>query len=126
MNSSIQIDCIRNDSVWLLTFNFKANDSNATILSTINNYFKSYGGINIKTTIYVIAASNNITQMFEVYRKGPKLNLTIQMLCKLNGLIPEYINQDDIWTRRKNLSDVSFQVGLIPNNVLFLISNEVK
>jgi hypothetical protein len=126
MNSSIQIDCIRNDSVWLLTFNFKANDSNATILSTINNYFKSYGGINIKTTIYVIASSNNITQMFEVYRKGPKLNLTIQMLCKLNGLIPEYINQDDIWTRRKNLSDVSFQVGLIPNNVLFLISNEVK
>jgi hypothetical protein len=125
MNSPIQIDYIRNNSVWLITFKFEANNSDAAILSTIKEYFQNFVGLNIKTRIYVIATSNGKIEMFEVYRKGSNLEMTIQLLCKLNGEIAEYVNTDDIWTRRKNLTGVSFQVGFIPNNMLFLKNNEV-
>jgi len=125
MNSPIQIDYIRNDSVWLITFTFKANDSDATILSKINQYIQSFDGLNIKTRIYVIATSNRKIEMFEVYRKGPNLDLIIQLLCKINGQRVVYVNTDDIWTRRKNLTGVNFQVGITSNNILFLKNNEV-
>jgi len=126
MNSSIQIDYIRNDFIWLVTFKFESTDSNETILSTINEYFQSFDGLNIKTRIYVIASSNVKTQMFEVYKKSPNLDLTIQQLCKWNGQIVEYVNPGDIWTRRKNLSGVNFRVGFVPNNDFFLNNSEVK
>jgi len=125
MNSPIQIDYIRNDSVWLITFTFKANDSDATILSKINQYIQSFNGLNIKTRIYVISTSNGKIEMFEVYRKGPNLDLIIQLLCKINGQRVVYVNTDDIWTRRKNLTGVNFQVGITSNNILFLKNNEV-
>ena len=127
INFPIQIDYIRNDTVWLLTFKYETNDSDSTILSTINEYFQTFAGLNIKTRIYVIASSNEKTQMFEVYKKGPNSDITIQLLCKLNGQTAEYVNKDDIWTRRKNLTGINFRVGFVPNNIFFQNhSNEVN
>jgi hypothetical protein len=126
MNFPIRIDYIRNDTIWLITFQFEPKDSDQTVMDTINRYFQGFVGLNIKTRIYVVAFSNEKTQMFEVYKKDPNLDVTIQLLCKLNGLLPKYVNQDDIWTRRKNLTGVNFRVGYVPNNTFFQNKNEVR
>ena len=52
--------------------------------------------------------------VFEVYRKMPQLNLTISLLCNLTDKV-EYLNKNDIWMRRKDLSGAHLKIGYFPD-----------
>ena len=100
--------------------------ANVSVNKVFENH-QSFQNINLKSKIYAITMGEQL-QMFEVYRKKPAANLTVDLVCRINqkGNKIEYLNRNEIWTRRKNLSGVHFRIGYVPNDNFFLKINEVR
>jgi hypothetical protein len=94
---------------------------------SVHNVFQSFQNISLRSRIYAITTGVQI-QMFEVYKKTSAANLTVDLVCRINEKENkiEYLNKNEIWTRRRNLSGVHFRIGYVPNDNFFLKVNEVR
>jgi len=90
---------------WFFVFDFSEKDT-ISLISLIENYFKSFEDVSLNTQIYAMTSDKVI---FEVYRKMPTMSLTISLLCNLTDKI-WYLNKNDLWMRRKYLSGVHFKI----------------
>jgi hypothetical protein len=112
---------LRESNIWII-----AVEANVSIKSIIEN-LQSFQNINLKSKIYIFTMGEQ-TQVFETYRKKPDSNLTLDLICRINEKENkiEYLNKNEIWTRRKNLTGVHFRIGYVPNDNFFLKINEVR
>lgn len=98
------------NGAWFFVFDFSEKDT-ISLISLIENYFKSFEDVSLNSQIYAMTSDNVI---FEVYRKMPTMSLTISLLCNLTDKI-WYLNKNDLWMRRKDLSGVHFKIGYFPD-----------
>ncbi len=112
---------LRESNIWII-----AVEANVSIKSIIEN-LQSFQNINLKSKIYIFTMGEQ-TQVFETYRKKPDVTLTLDLICRINEKENkiEYLNKNEIWTRRKNLTGVHFRIGYVPNDNFFLKINEVR
>lgn len=113
-------------NVWLFEFSSETTHTEEMLLSSIRNYFNNFNNIFLLSEIYVLASINDSFKVFEVYRKSPKFSITVMMLCQLTKDKIQYINKNEIWTRRKDLSGIHFSVGCIKYYKLIFKKDEVK
>jgi len=111
---------------WLFVFNFNQNLSNSFSLSLIENYFLSFDKITFNSKIHILGYQEEMTYMFEVFRKMPDTNVKVSHLCSFNQTSNEivYLNDNDVLVRRKDLTGVHFRIGYIPNESFFYEENE--
>ena len=113
-------------TIWLLEFVFESTTTQKMLKAAISSYFDNFSNILLSSEVYVLAAIGNYTfQVFEIYRKSPTLNVIVMPMCEITNNKTEYLNKNQIWTRRKDLSGVHFQIGCIKNNLLVYKNNEV-
>jgi len=115
------------ESVWLFEFAFESTITEKMLQEAIINYFDNISNILLPSEVYVLTSIDNDTyQVFEVYRRSPTLKMTVIMVCQIANNKTEYLNKNPIWTRRKDLSGIHFQIGCIKNNKLVFKDNEVE
>ncbi len=105
---------------WLFVFHFNMNVSEPFLKSFLSNYFKSFTKIALNSRIYIFCYSEMVL-MFEVFRKMPDLNMTISHLCSFNQTSNAvvFLNKNDVWVRRKDLTGIHLKIGYQPNRSFF-------
>ena len=111
--------------IWLFEFFFESTTTQELLQLGISNYFRNFGNILLLSEVYVLTSFNDSFQVFEVYRKSPIFNTTVMMLCQITNNKTDYLNKNEIWTRRKDLSGVHFSIGCIKYYPLVFKKNEV-
>ena len=111
---------------WIFTFKLRRNTSEYEIIVSLRNYFDSLPNITFRSRIYALVETEYV-ELFEVYRKMPVMNLTISLLCKVdvetNGV--KFVDGNEIWSRRKDLSGVHFNITYRPDHSLISTVNNV-
>jgi len=121
---SSDINRFDNES-WLFHFQLKRNYLDQFVLSVINDYFIGFRKINLRSRLYVWLTLEKEKRLFEVYRKMFGTNLTISELCRVEENNVEIKNENQIWTRRKNLTGVHLKVAYQPTAFLNTENNVI-
>ncbi len=112
-------------NIWLFEFSFEYTNTQEGLQSVIINHFNNFSNILLLSEIYVLTSFNNTFQVFEVYRKSTTSNMTVMLLCQITKNETIFLNKNEIWTRRKDLSGVHFYIGCIKYFPLVFKSDEV-
>ena len=118
-------DTTLNKGFWLFIFQ---NNELQPATSQITDYFKLLQNIELNSRIYVTMQQLKSKMLYEVYRKSPGMNLTITSLCKSDLFKNEIeiLAEKRIWTRRKDLTGVSFVIGYVLNSSFVYEKNNVS
>ena len=104
----------------------KTNDEK-NVRDTIEEEFLIFKSIAYNSRVYVQVVTKERLFLFEVYKVTQNSTLTISMLCQMNlePLKVEFLNDRNIWQRRKNLTGVNLKIGIMLDHPLTIKGEKV-
>ena len=105
---------------WLFIFYNDKTTSEKNVRDTIEEEFLIFKSIAYNSRVYVQVVTEERLFLFEVYKVTQNSTLTISMLCQMNleHLKVEFLNDKNIWQRRKNLTGANLKIGIILDHPL--------
>jgi hypothetical protein len=112
---------------WIFQLRLSPNTPEYEIIVSVRSYFDRLPNIAFRSRIYVLVQTDDV-RLFEVYRKMSAVNLTVSLLCKLDGETSrvKFLNGYEIWARRKDLSGVHLDIVYLPDHPLISTVNKVE
>ena len=105
---------------WLIIFYSNASTDEKNAVKLIEEEFQIFRSISYNSRVYVQVETHKRLFFFEVYKVTKNSRLTISMLCQMNlePLKVEFLNDKNIWQRRKNLTGANLKIGIILDHPL--------
>ena len=112
---------------WIFQLRLSPNTPEYEIIVSVRSYFDRLPNIAFRSRIYVLVQTDDV-RLFEVYRKMSAVNLTVSQMCKLDGETRrvKFLNGNEIWARRKDLSGVHLDIVYLPDHPLISTVNKVE
>ena len=113
---------------WLFIFYNNTTTSEKNVRDTIEEEFFIFKSIAYNSRVYAQVVTNERLFLFEVYKVTQNSTLTIFMLCQMNleHLKVEFLNDKNIWQRRKNLTRANLKIGIMLDNSLTIKYEKVS
>jgi len=113
------------NGLWIVIFNATSAEN---VKQPIKEYFTNFLYLSQKSTVYSLVITNPNLLLFEVYRMTSLSELTITLLCQLESQSQrvEFLDKKPVYERRKNLTGVHLQIGVLMKSIFISSDNEVQ
>ncbi len=113
------------NGLWIVIFNATSAEN---VMHPIKEYFTNFLYLSLKSTVYSLVITNQNMLLFEVYRISSLSELTITLLCQLESQSQrvEFLDKKPVYERRKNLTGVHLQIGVLMRSMFISSDKEVQ